>query len=63
MSDAWKKRVEEKQRIKKKRYKSAMIKELESKSSDVALQVAVEIIQKQRPELLNQSGEGSVWEE
>ncbi len=63
MSDAWKKRVEEKQRMKKRRYKSAMIKELESKSSDVALQVAVEIIQKQKPELLNQSGEGSVWEE
>ena len=57
MSDAWKIRAEKKQQEKRRRYKKAIIRELESRSSDAALEVAVEIIKKQRPELLNLTGE------
>lgn len=57
MSDAWEKRVEEKQREKRSRLKKAIIGELESRSSEVALEVAIEIISKQKPELLKLSGD------
>lgn len=63
MSEDWKARVEEKQRQKRQRYKDAIIKELESKSSDAALEVAIDIIKKQKPELLNLTGGENVWAE
>lgn len=51
MSEAWQIRQQEKARIKQEKQKEKLVKELESKSSEAALDAAVEIIKKQRPEL------------
>ena len=55
MSDAWLVRQAEKQRIKQEKKKAALIRELEKKGSDAALQAALDIIRRQDPELLAES--------
>lgn len=59
MSNAWLSGIEKKQRQKREKRKKAIIKELESRSSGAALEAALDIIRKQKPELLadNRSAE------
>ena len=53
MSESWLKRTEKQKQEKIEKRKKAIIKEMESSSSEAALEAAIEIISKQRPEMLN----------
>ena len=53
MSEAWMLRIEERQRLKKEKRKNAIIKEMEKGTSEAALEAAIEIINKHKPELLS----------
>ena len=53
MSDSWIKRMEQQKQEKIAKRKKAIIKEIESYSSEAALEAAIEIISKRQPELLN----------
>jgi len=55
MSDAWLARSEQKRQEKIEKRKKAIIKEIESQSSEVALEAAINIIRRRRPEILNTS--------
>lgn len=53
MSESWLERAELLRQEKIAKRKKAIIKEIESKSSEAALEAAIEIIKKQRPDILN----------
>ena len=55
MSESWLERVEIQRQEKIDKRKKAIIKEIESTSSEAALEAAIEIIKKQRPDILNAS--------
>ena len=54
MSEAWKIRIEQKKQEKIEKRKKAVIREIESHSSEAALEAALDIIRRQRPELLRE---------
>ena len=55
MSESWLERAEIQRQEKIAKRKKAIIKEIESNSSEAALEAAIEIIKKQRPDMLNDS--------
>ena len=52
MSDAWMKRMETQRQEKTAKRKKEILREIESQSSEAALEAAVDIIRRQQPELL-----------
>ncbi len=55
MSESWLMRMDQQKQEKLAKRKNAIMKEIESKSSEAALEAAIEIIKNQRPEMLNTS--------